>query len=105
MERLAAALDKPQFDESQDISSEFVERATVPWLPRCAAPGKLYEIYQNPETPVAVENTRWDALMDLQDLAPPPSLNAKDFSTYMVESLSQNSFISGNPYKDPIRYD
>ena len=89
MAKLAAALDKPQFDESQDISSEFSERATMPWLPRCAVPEKLYEIYQDPDTPIAVESTRRDALMDLQDLAPPRRLNSKDFAAYVAESLSQ----------------
>lgn len=89
MEELAAALDKPELEESKDIPSEFSDRATMPWLPRCAVPEKLYDIYQDPETPVAVESTRWDALMDLQDLAPPPRLNSKEFAAYVAESISQ----------------
>ena len=89
MEKLAAAFDKLELDEAQDVQPEFVERARAPWLPRCAAPEKLYDIYQNSETPIAVEGTRLDAMMDLQDLAPPPRLSPEDFAAYVGGSLSQ----------------
>ena len=87
MEKLASGFDTPEFIESQDVPPEFTERAVSPWLPRCAAPTRLYEIYQNTETLIVTEGTRADAIADLQDLAPPPRLDQREFSAHISCAL------------------
>ena len=89
IEDLAAAFDFPALDEAKDMPRPSVTQASTPWLPRCAAPDKLYEVYRDPDTTIVVESTRAEALADLDDLLLPPRLTADEFTHYAVEALSR----------------
>ena len=89
VEKAAAGLEKPIFDESQDILPEMFESIISPWLPRCAAPEKLFQIYGDSEMKLAIENTKDDALADLQDLAPVSGLDEEAFRHYIRNALWQ----------------
>ena len=89
MEKQAAALNSPVLDESKEVSTDIVQRLGMPWLPRCAAPDKLYAVYQNRETTTVVEGTQADAIADLDDLLPPPGLGAREFTAYISAALNE----------------
>ena len=57
------------------------------WLPRCAAPEKLYEIYNDPETKIVAEGTKKDGKADLRDLFVGKGLSPGDFSVSIQDSL------------------
>ena len=87
IEEQAAALSTSVLDEAREIPPGVSEWAGAPWLPRCAAPDKLFTIYKDPETTVVVEGTRSDALADLDDLLPPPGLDCDAFTAYINAEL------------------
>ena len=89
VESLAAALDGPALDEAKDVLRESVAQASAAWLPRCAAPDKLYDVYQDPDTTVVAEDTRIDARADLDDLLLPSGLTGVQFTSYVAEALSR----------------
>lgn len=89
IEKEAAALTAPVLDEARPVLADEAERLIAPWLPRCAAPDKLFAVYHNPETTVVVEGTRADAIADLDDLLPPPRLDREDFTAYISATLYQ----------------
>ena len=89
IEKQIMALDAPVLDESKEILPNAVKQFGMPWLPRCAAPDKLYTVYQNRETTIVVEGTRADAIADLNDMLPPPGLGTEDFTAYVRDALSQ----------------
>lgn len=89
IEDLAAALDFPALDEAKDMPAPSVTQASTSWLPRCAAPNKLYEIYRDPDTTIVVESTRAEALADLNDLLLPPRLTTDEFTSYVAKALSR----------------
>ena len=76
IEREASALDVGAWAEGSPVTAEDRSRG---WLPRCAAPDKLFDIYGNPETPRVAPETRQDGLADLNDLRIPPGLSQKAF--------------------------
>jgi len=86
MEAKVAALDIPVLNERRDIEGEDDSHRPA-WLPRCAAPDKLYEIYRNPETTVVVEGTRQDGLADLRDLMIQRGLSLMKFSAVVQDTL------------------
>lgn len=57
------------------------------WLPRCAAPEKLYEIYNDPGTKIVAEGTKKDGSSDLKDLCVSKGLSPGDFSVSIQDSL------------------
>lgn len=57
------------------------------WLPRCAAPEKLYEIYNDPGTKIVAEGTKKDGSSDLKDLCVGKGLSSGDFSVSIQDSL------------------
>ena len=89
VEKAAAALEKPILDESQDVLPEMLESISSPWLPRCAAPNKLFPVYEDPNMKLVTEDTKDDALSDLQDLAPVRGLDKEDFRHYIRDALRQ----------------
>jgi len=89
IEKQAAALEGPELDESQDVPAEIADRFSVPWLPRCAAPDKLFAVHRNSATTSVVEGTRADAMADLNDLMPPQELTREDFNSYVNATLHQ----------------
>ena len=76
IEREAAALQVGTWAEGSRVMAENRARG---WLPRCAAPDSLFDIYQNPNTVRVVAETREDGLADLQDLRIPPGLSREHF--------------------------
>ena len=86
---LAANLDVPALDEAKDISTTAIPQARRAWLPRCAAPEKLYDVYLDPDTTTVVEGTRADAQADLADLLPQPGLTSDEFTVTIAETLSR----------------
>ena len=86
IEVMVAALKVTKLEEGQDMTGESDVRRLA-WLPRCAAPDKLYGIYQNSETADVVEGTKEDGLADLRDLQIRPGLSAEDFKITVRDTL------------------
>jgi len=70
--------------EADDVD---VELAQHPWLPKCAAPEKLFIVYQNQFTESVVSGTRYDALADLRALQAPQGLVRGGFYAFIASSL------------------
>ncbi|MDE0001492.1 MAG: phospholipase D family protein [Rhodospirillaceae bacterium] len=87
VEEQAAALSAELLDDGLEVSVDAVERLGAPWLPRCAAPDKLFTVYENPQTTAVVEGTRSDALADLSDLEPPIGMDHDAFTSYINAAL------------------
>lgn len=87
IEQQAATLGAAPLDDGREISVDAVERLGTPWLPRCAAPDKLFTVYEDPQTTAVVEGTRSDALADLNDLVPPTGMDHDTFSGYINAAL------------------
>ena len=86
MAAAAAAFDLTVFYEELDMTEE-ANAHQLAWLPRCAAPGRLYEIYQNPETTVVVDGTKEDGFADLRDLLVHGGLSPTDFNAVVRDTL------------------
>ena len=86
IEKAAANLPAVVLDEGQDILDEnHVHK--LAWLPRCAAPDKLYEVYKAPDTAVVIEEAKEDGLSDLRDLQIQPGLLEAEFVATVRETL------------------
>ena len=77
----------PKLDEGQDMIGGSSDSSSQSWLPRCAAPEKLWVMYQNVETTAVVEDTLLDGLADLRDLHIPYGLDAENFEEAVQETL------------------
>lgn len=86
IEKAAANLQAITLDEGQDILDEN-HTHKLAWLPRCAAPDKLYHVYKVPETTTVVEETKEDGLSDLKDLQIQPGLLEAEFIETVRETL------------------
>ena len=86
---LAAALDVLALDEAKDMPPRAIAQASTTWLPRCAAPDRLYDVYQDPDTTIVVEGTRADALADLDTLLLPIGLPSDEFTSAVAETVSR----------------
>ena len=86
IEAMIANLEVKRLEEGEDMTDESSVRRLA-WLPRCAAPDKLYEVYQDLETTVVVEGTKEDGLADLRDLQIRPGLSAMDFEDSIRDTL------------------
>ena len=76
VEREAATLEVGNWIDGSPVTGDNRSRA---WLPRCAAPDRLFDIYQNPDTVRVAEETRQDGLADLADLRIAPGLSPERF--------------------------
>ena len=85
---LADALKMTRLEEGEDMSGDSSKHQFA-WLPRCAAPDKLYEIYSNPKTTVVVTGTKEDGLADINDLQIQSGLSETDFKTRVRDTLLQ----------------
>ncbi len=94
IEELANALKMTKHEEGEKMAGDSSVHQ-VTWLPRCAAPDKLYEIYSNPETTVVVSGTKEDGLADLKDLHIQPGLSEKVFKTRVRDTLLQIPAFAG----------
>ncbi len=83
----AVALTELKLDESLDMVEESENKRKQEWLPRCAAPQKLYTMYVDTDTTAVVEGTRGDGLADLHDLNIPRGLTKGDFADEVREIL------------------
>ena len=86
IEAVAAGFDLTPLSEGLDIA-DGGDAHRLAWLPRCAAPDKLYEIYWNPETTVVVKGTKEDGLADLRDLFIYRELSRPDFNAVVQDTL------------------
>ena len=86
VQKRAATLNVTLFDEGLEVTGDAAARRLA-WLPRCAAPDKLYEIYQNSATTVVVEGTRDDGLADLRDLQVRNGLELREFNNAVRKTL------------------
>ena len=86
VQKRAATLNVTLFDEGLEVTGDAAARRLA-WLPRCAAPDKLYEIYQNSATTVVVEGTREDGLADLRDLQVRNGLELREFNNAVRKTL------------------
>ncbi len=71
------------FDEDQ------LTGAISPWLPQCAAPDKLFKVYQDALTNAVATGTLEDALSDLRALLPPKDLSEQNFVLYIASTLQE----------------
>lgn len=85
IEAAVAALQSNMLDEAQGMVDDG-RNWHLAWLPRCAAPDKLYEMYRNPETAVVVDSTKSDGLADLRDMQIQHGLSPTDFGA-AVQSI------------------
>ena len=81
VEREAAALEVGCWIDGSPVTAQ--DRSGA-WLPRCAAPDRLFDIYDDPDTVRVAEETREDGLADLRDLRISPGLSRERF----VEAVS-----------------
>ena len=86
MAAAVATLDMPTLPDGKEVA-DWGGGRSVGWLPRCAAPDKLYEIYENRDTAVVADGTRDDGLADLRDLNVHPNLSRVAFSHAVREAL------------------
>ena len=94
IEELANALKMTRLEEGENMAGESSGHQ-VAWLPRCAAPDKLYEMYSNLETTVVVSGTKEDGLADIKDLQIQPGLSEKVFKTRVQDTLLQIPAFAG----------
>ena len=86
MESAVENIESVEFDEAADMTDDEHLRQ-ISWLPRCAAPEKLYEIYKDPGTKIVAEGTKQDGKADLQDLFVSKDLNHDGFSVSVQDNL------------------
>ncbi len=86
IEAAVATLQSNVLDEAQEMIDDGESRGLA-WLPRCAAPDKLYEMYRNPETAVVVDSTKSDGFSDLRDLQIQRGLSPIDFEAAVQSTL------------------
>ena len=87
--RLAAALDHAELDDAVDMARSVAHQVHTAWLPRCAAPDRLYEVYQDPRTTVVAEGTRTDALADLADMVLPNDLAPEELKDLVGQTIAR----------------
>ena len=86
IEATIAALPSSALDEARDMVDDGRNHGLA-WLPRCAAPDKLYEMYRNPETTAVVDSTKFEGLADLRDLQVQRGLSPRDFEQTIQNTL------------------
>ena len=86
METAADRIESLQFDEACEMTGDEYSRQ-IAWLPRCAAPEKLYEIYKDSGTNIVADSTKEDGMADLQDLIITKGLSCGDFSSSVQDTL------------------
>lgn len=87
VEAEAVTLGITPLDEGQGVSIYMENVSKHAWLPRCAAPGNLWAIYEDPRTTVVVEGTREDGLADFRDLHIPSGLSLAEFEEAVRDTL------------------
>lgn len=81
-----ATMHPTTLDEAQDMTRDEGSCISA-WLPSCAAPDKLYDIYIDPETTVVVRGTKDDGLSDLRDLHIPLGFRLAEFESAVQSTL------------------
>jgi len=89
----ADSLESINLIEGEAMTSEKDNRH-LPWLPRCAAPDRLYEIYMDASTNVVAKGTRDDGLADIRDIDLPDGLSPDVFQESVKSSLLHMSVFS-----------
>ena len=89
----ADSLESINLIEGEAMTSEKDNRH-LPWLPRCAAPDRLYEIYMDASTNVVAKGTRDDGLADIRDIDLPDGLSPDVFQEGVKSSLLHMSVFS-----------
>ncbi len=84
IEREAAALHTETWTEGSPVTTE---GRSLGWLPRCAAPDRLFDIYENANTARVAAETRQDGLADLRDLRIPAGLPRERFLEAVAATL------------------
>lgn len=87
IEAQAAELNVGRLDEGQDVSDDMDAAREQAWLPSCAAPWKLWAIYEDVETTAVVGGTKEDGLADLRDLHIPSGLSSSEFKETVRDTL------------------
>ena len=85
IEEQAAALTTAALDEGSEMRDDGLPAGA--WLPSCAAPHRLFEISEHPDTDAVVANTRADGLADLHDLQIPAGLDRERFADVVQATL------------------
>ena len=82
----SALLESVQLAEAQDMTSAH-KYWHLPWLPRCAAPDRLYEMYKNKATTAVARGTRNDGLADIRDFNLNDGMSEIEFENEVQTSL------------------
>lgn len=88
IEKEAAKIERPKLPEASELDGG-ISDWSAPWLPQCAAPERLFRVYQDPETDVVAQGTRDDARSDLSALMPPRGLSEREFYEYIAATVSR----------------
>lgn len=88
VEEEAKKISAPILDDRSVLGDDCrFERALQPWLPSCAAPDRLFAVYQTHDTKQVTEGTREDALADMLALGLPPRLSEEEFNSFVAETI------------------
>jgi hypothetical protein len=83
----AARLGMQPLDEGIVADAEEALWHSQHWLPRCAAPEKLFRVYSDNNTNDVAAGTRDDCMRDLTDLSVPRGLEQEGFESVVRERL------------------
>lgn len=89
IEAEADKIPNPSIEDILSLDDAQLKGALSPWFPRCAAPDKLFKIYQDVKTNTVAAGTLEDALSDLRALLPPKNLNEENFVLYIALTLQR----------------
>ncbi len=87
IEEQAKKIEKIASFSEQDLDDIDLQLAERSWLPQCAAPEKLFAVYQTQSTDAVVSGTRYDAISDLRALQAPQGLAKEGFYAFIASSL------------------
>ena len=84
VEAVAASFELAKFFKTEKLANG---NNVFVWLPSCAAPDKLYEIYRDRWTDVVAKGTREDGVADLKNLLIKNGLSRAEFKSAMQDAL------------------
>jgi hypothetical protein len=89
VEEEAKQVSNPQIEDFLALDEDQLKAAVRPWLPKCAAPDKLFLVYKDPTANLMAGGTRDDASSDLLALLPPKNLTKSEFVSYIGETIQR----------------
>ncbi|WP_193174107.1 phospholipase D family protein [Oricola nitratireducens] len=89
IQKEADALEELSLPEAEKVDPENTAAQTSFWLPRCAAPDRLYDVYRKLSTGAGIfSSTEQDAKADVEALAVPSGLDEPQFVSHVAGAIS-----------------